>query len=484
MAATMLTAAIRRETLKGGSSRVAVLMGSAFKYKGVQPLMDAMIDLLPAPEDLPPVQAALQNKHSQAKNAKTKTGGSGGGGLDGGGGGELVTRVRCKDEKLLALAFKVVHDKHMGDLVFLRVYSGVLEPKASLFNSSSATSQRPLKLLRVMADDYEELGSLEAGDIGAVAGLKGTRTGDSLVLSSDKAPVVMVGLEVPPPVFFCSIEVESNADQDKLEAALQSLAREDPSLLVREDPETGETQMGGMGELHLEVLVTRLQRQFNVPAKKGKVSITYREAPTTLVARSFVFEAIVAGKMARVEFELVVGPLAKEEGDVSADATDNVIDADGGHVICEGSKGPEAQLAITAGIEAALSAGPLLGMPVLCALVEVKRVVANPDTSLTALRVGATLAVKDLLRSCAMQKLHPMMRIEVTSPEAHIGAVLSDITSVRRGEIQGLTSLPDGRSLVKAQVALEHLVGYASDLRSATGGGASFHMAFSHFASQ
>ena len=335
-----------------------------------------------------------------------------------------------------------------------------------------------------MAEDYEEVGTLEAGDIGAVAGLKGTRTGDSLVLSSDKAPVVMVGLEVPPPVFFCSIEVESNADQDKLEAALQSLAREDPSLLVREDPETGETQMGGMGELHLEVLVTRLQRQFNVPAKKGKVSITYREAPTTLVARSFVFEAIVAGKMARVEFELVVGPLAKEEGDVSADATDNVIDADGGHVICEGSKGPEAQLAITAGIEAALSAGPLLGMPVLCALVEVKRVVANPDTSLTALRVGATLAVKDLLRSCAMQKLHPMMRIEVTSPEAHIGAVLSDITSARRGEIEGLTALPDGRSLVKAQVPLQQLVGYASDLRSATGGAASFHMAFSHFASR
>eukprot|EP00802_Teleaulax_amphioxeia_P006261 Tamp_06265.p1 GENE.Tamp_06265~~Tamp_06265.p1 ORF type:complete len:839 (-),score=198.78 Tamp_06265:241-2724(-) len=502
--AEMLTAAVRRETLKGGSERVAVFMGSAFKYKAVQPLLDGIIDLLPAPEELPPVEAtSLDRSHAKSgrnananNNNNNNTGNSNTAGhkgaaarsdsAQGGGqqrGGQLVTRVRSKDEKLLALAFKVVHDKHMGDLVFLRVYSGVLQAKASLLNSSQGHSERAMKLLRVMADDYEECDAIQAGEIAAVAGLKTTRTGDTLVLSSDKPAVVMSGLEIPPPVFFCSIEVDSNAEQDKLDAALQCLAREDPSLVVREDPETGETQMGGMGELHLEVLVTRLTRQFNVSAKKGKVSITYREAPTTRVARTYVFDGMVAGKAARVEFELEVGPLQRAQGQVDT-CSGNVVVADGAHVVCEGSKGPEAEEAVSQGVLAALSAGPLLGMAVLGTEVRIKSVSTAPDTSVAALRVGATMAVKALLREGAVQKLHPIMRVQVTSPEAHVGAVLSDITSVRRGEIEGLTPLPDGRSLVKAQVALSQLVGYASDLRSATGGSASFHMAFSHFASQ
>ena len=348
-----------------------------------------MVDLLPAPEERPPLAAALYRKGggdgakaSRAKPAKrakkegpkdvARGAGDGGTGVGEEGGsvmGEgLVERRRTKDEKLVALAFKVVHDKHMGDLVFVRVYSGVLHAKAALLNTSQGVTEKPMRLLRVMADDYLDADVLSAGEIAAVTGLKHTRTGDTLNLASDKQHVVMSGLEIPPPVFFCSIEVDSKAEEPKLEAALRSMAREDPSLVIREDAETGQTLLGGMGELHLEVTATRLEREYDVKARRGKINITYREAPTGRVEQTYIFDQLVGGKPGFAEFHLSVGPYEDEEsaaaagGAVGGMLDGNYIDVDGAEVVCEGSNGPEAYDAVYQAVESALSAGALFAL--------------------------------------------------------------------------------------------------------------------------
>lgn len=350
-------------------------------------MLDAIVHLLPAPEERPPLAAALYRKAgghgakaSRAKSAKrakkegtkdaARGAGDGGKGLgEGEGAAEdqgLVERRRTKDEKLVALAFKVVHDKHMGDLVLVRVYSGVLHAKAVLLNTSQGVTERPLRLLRVMAEDYHDADVLCAGEIAAVTGLKSTRTGDTLNLASDRQHVVMSGLEIPPPVFFCSIEVDSKAEEPKLEAALRCMAREDPSLVIREDAETGQTLLGGMGELHLEVTATRLERQFDVQARRGKINITYREAPSARVEQTYIFDQLVGGKPGFAEFHLSVGPYEDEEGTEAGPGAGggmldgNYIDVDAADVVCEGSNGPEAYDAVYQAVESALSAGASL----------------------------------------------------------------------------------------------------------------------------
>ena len=451
LAAEDLRPAIRRATLRNAA--VPVLCGSALRNKGVQPLLDAVVDYLPSPLDRPPVAARRLSD-----------------------GAEVVRRPSPTDP-FLALAFKVITDPHRGPLVYFRVYSGHLEAKKALTNTTRGRKEKVQRLLQVHANKTQEIDEVGVGAIAAAVGLKFTMTGDTLVRADDPEKVVLSGLEVPAPVIYQTIEPRSASEAAALEQTLEQLLREDPSLAVREDPETGQTLLGGQGELHLEVVVDRMRREFGVEAKVGRPQVAYRETIGRDSAAETVYDREIGGKrqFARIGVELApADPDAAPE--VALDLPDTVVEA-AGSALLEAAR---------EGVEDAFTRGPLLGYPVAGVRARVTDLeIREGDSTDAAVRAAATMAAMEALEKGDPVLLEPLMAVEVIVPHEFTGAVVSDLSG-RRGRVAGMEPFsPDeqagqGTYVVRAMVPLANLVGYATSLRSATQGRASYTMRLAH----
>jgi elongation factor G len=440
-----LIADIRKATLD--ISMTPVLCGSAFKNKGVQPLLDAVIDYLPSPLD---VQAVAGLEGSQVQD----------------GDGTLVTREASDDAPFSALAFKVMADPYVGKLTYFRVYSGTLKAGGRVLNSVTGRTERVGRILMMHANHREEVDEVYAGDIAAGVGLKQTSTGDTL--TAPDAPVVLEAMQFPEPVVHLSIEPKTKADQEKLSVALQRLGEEDPTFQVRSDEETGQTVISGMGELHLEVIVDRLKREFNVEAGVGRPQVAYRETVLDAVSKvegKFIRQTGGSGQYGVVYIDL--GPAPGEGFDFI-------------NKIKGGSVPSEFIPAVEKGIEEALESGVKAGYPMVdirATLVDGKY--HDTDSSEIAFKVAGSLALKEAARRAHPVLLEPVMSVEVVTPEEFVGTVIGDLSS-RRGRIQGQD--PRGNAVaVKAYVPLSSMFGYATDLRSSTQGRAVYSMQFERY---
>ena len=444
-----LRAGLRRATLslKG----FPVLCGSALKNRGVQPLLDAVVHYLPSPLDVPPVEAELFDGRHQ---------------------GERVVRRPDPEEPLLALAFKLIQDSHRGPVVLFRVYSGVLRVKDQILNVAKDKKERINKLLQVLASKTEEIEEIGPGNIAAAVGLRFTATGDTLILSKDKEHVVLPGMQIPDPVIFRSVEAKSAADQKDLEQALDRIQKEDPSFRVFEDPDSAQTLMAGQGELHLEVIVNKLERDYRVKARVGKPQVAYRETIGGPGFKEFEYAREVGGKRQYAKVTLELAP--RERG------TGNAV-VNGLPQTDEYAKFPKDFLAAALeGMNDALSRGPLLGYPVVD--VEAKLVAATfveSESNVAAFRAAATMGMNQAIDAAGARLLEPVMDVEVVGPEEFIGNVHSDLNT-RRGRVLGLG--PRGNAqVVQARVPLAEMVGYATSLRSVTQGRASHTMQFAAY---
>jgi elongation factor G len=455
----LLRRAMRRATL--GNRGTVVLCGSSLKNKGVQPLLDAVIDYLPAPSDLPPVEAHRE------------------------GDGELVLRKPSYDEPFLALAFKVLHDPHRGPLVFFRVYSGKLRIKDALQNTTRSRKEKPQRLLQIHANKTTEVDEVGVGNIAAAVGLKWTGTGDTLILADDKERVVLAGMQIPEPVIFRAVEAKTTADQPALDEALARFVREDPSFRVRQDPDSGQTLVCGQGELHLEIIIDRVLREHRLEVHVGKPQVAYRETIAKPVTKTLEYEREAGGKRqyAKVTLELV--PRERGVGNVFENALPPVP---------KGIKGeqplhPVFIQSTKTGSEDALTRGPLLGYPVVDVAVRlVAATFREGDSSDASFQAASAMATMQGLEAGGPALLEPMMAVEVVVPDEFTGNVVSDLNG-RRGRIMGMeparAAVEGGRStaqIVKAEVPLAEMVGYATAIRSATQGRASYTMQFSHYA--
>ncbi|MFQ5886696.1 MAG: elongation factor G, partial [Anaerolineae bacterium] len=435
-----LRAALRRATLEG--RLVPVLCGAALRNKGVQPLLDAVIYYLPSPLDIPPITGI---------NPKTEK-----------------EEVRSADgkEPFAALAFKIVSDPYVGRLAYLRVYSGSLKVGSSALNSSKGTKERVGRLLRMHANHREEVDMAYAGDIAAVAGLKRTFTGDTLC--DPKHPIVLESIRFPEPVISVAIEPRTQADQEKMSVALARLEGEDPTFDVRIDEDTGQTIISGMGELHLEVLVDRMLREFRVSARVGKPQVSYRETITrpARVEGRFIRQTGGRGQYGHVWLE--IEPLGRGEGFKFEARTK-------GGVIPK-----EFIPAVEKGVREAMESGVLAGYPVVdlrVALVDGSY--HEVDSSELAFKIAASMALKNGLQEAGPVLLEPIMKLEVIVPEEFTGEVVGDL-SARRAQIGGMT--PRGNlQAIRAQAPLAQMFGYATALRSMTQGRGTFTMEFDHY---
>ena len=435
-----LKRALRKATI--ANEIVPILTGSAFKNKGVQPLLDAVVDYLPSPLDLPPVQGnALK-------------------------GGEPVERKADVTEPFSALAFKIVADPH-GKLPYFRVYSGRLNKGDSVLNSRTGQKERVGRLLLMHANNREDLDFVEAGDIVAGIGLKNTRTGDTI--SDEKAPIILENLVFPEPVIQVAVEPKTKNDQDKMGKALYSLAEEDPTFQVKSDEETGQTLISGMGELHLEVLVDRMLREFNVDATVGKPQVAYRETITAKVEKyRYTHKKQTGGSGQFADVIIELEPAAPGEG---YSFTDKIT---GGRI-------PKEYIApVDQGIQAALSSGIIAGYPV----VDIKATLIDGsfhdvDSSEMAFKIAGTMAFKEAARKGKPVLLEPIMAVEVVTPEDYMGDVMGDLSS-RRGKVGGMDQRGNAQ-VVRAEVPLSEMFGYATDLRSRTQGRASYTMQFDSY---
>ena len=435
-----LKKAIRRATI--ANEIVPVLTGSSFKNKGVQPLLDAIVDYMPSPQDLPPTQGfALK-------------------------GGAEVERLPTTTEPFSALAFKIVADPH-GKLTYFRVYSGTLHKGDSVLNSRTGQKERVGRLLLMHSNNREDLDFVEAGDIVAGIGLKNTRTGDTI--SDEKNAIILEDLEFPEPVIQVAVEPKTKHDQDKMGKALYSLAEEDPTFQVKSDEETGQTLISGMGELHLEVLVDRMLREFHVDATVGKPQVAYRETITMAVEKhryTHKKQTGGSGQFADVTIKLEPG----EPG--SGYTFDDKI---------TGGKIPKEYISpVDQGIKAALSSGIIAGYPV----VDIKATLLDGsfhdvDSSEMAFKIAGTMAFKEAARKGKPVLLEPIMAVEVVTPEDYMGDVMGDLSS-RRGKVGGMDSRGNAQ-VVRAEVPLSEMFGYATDLRSRTQGRANYTMQFDSY---
>jgi len=434
----LIKAALRRGTI--GLDIVPVLCGSAFKNKGVQPLLDAVVDYLPSPLDVPPVQG---------EDAK----------------GRVVERPPSDAAPLAALAFKLWSDPYIGHLTFLRVYSGVLASGSSVLNATKGGKERIGRLLKMHANKREEISEAYAGDIVAAVGLKNTTTGDTLADAQD--PVVLETLHIPQPVIDIAIEPQTKADQDKLGQALGKIAAEDPSFRVHSDTDTGQTIISGMGELHLEIIVDRLMREFKVDARVGRPQVAYRETIT--------FEAQAEGKFVRQSggrgqyghVVLTLKPLPAGDGVVFANR------------IVGGAVPKEYISAVERGIREAAATG-ILGYPMVdleVALVDGSY--HEVDSSERSFLIAGSLGFKEGARRAQPVLLEPIMDLEVVAPEDFVGEVMGELNA-RRGRITGMESR-GSTQIIHGQVPLATMFGYATALRSATQGRATFTMQFDHY---
>ena len=421
-----------------------MLCGSAFKNKGVQRMLDAVVQFLPAPSDIPPVE---------------------GFDLD-----EKPTFREAKDEApFAALAFKIMTDPYVGQLTFLRVYSGVLNSGDTVMNSVKGQKERIGRLLQMHANERKEIKFVEAGDIAAAVGLKNVTTGDTLCAVD--APVILERMEFPEPVISQAVEPKTKADQEKMALALNRLAQEDPSFRVRTDEESGQTIISGMGELHLEILVDRMKREFNVEASVGKPQVAYRETIRSVVENAeckFAKQSGGRGQYGHVVLKLE--PLEPGKGF-------EFVDAIKGGVV------PREYIpAVEKGVEDTLKAGVLAGYPV----VDVKVTLHfgsyhEVDSNENAFKMAASMAFKEGMRKADPVLLEPIMAVEVETPEEKMGDVMGDLSS-RRGVIQGMDDLVGGGKSIKAEVPLAEMFGYATQLRSLTQGRATYTMEFKHYA--
>lgn len=430
--------ALRKGTING--TIVPVLCGSAFKNKGVQLLLDAVIDYLPAPVDVPPIQGTLPS-------------------------GEVVERRADDSAPFAALAFKIMADPY-GRLTFVRVYSGVLQKGSYVLNSTKDKKERISRLIVLKADDRIEVDELRAGDLGAVLGLKDTFTGDTLCV--ENSPVILESLYIPEPVISVAVEPKTKQDMEKLSKALQSLSEEDPTFRVSVDPETNQTVIAGMGELHLEILVDRMLREFKVEANVGAPQVAYRETIRKAVRAEgkFIRQSGGKGQYGHVVIELEPGETGTGFEFVSK--------------IVGGSVPKEYVSPAEQGMKEACESGILAGYP----LIDVKATLVDGsyhdvDSSEMAFKIAGSMAIKEGVTKASPVLLEPMMKVEVEVPEDFLGDVMGDLNS-RRGQIEGMGS-DAGIAKVAAKVPLAEMFGYATDIRSKTQGRGIFSMEFSHY---
>jgi len=433
--------------LRAGTVRgvlVPVICGAALRNKGVQPLLDAVVDFLPSPADKPAVE-----------------------GIDPAS-GQLMVREASDDEPFSALAFKVQIDPQgVGKLTFFRVYSGRLRAGTSVLNVTTGRKERIGRILQMHAIRREELQDVATGDIAAAVGLKGTTTGDTL--ADEHKPILLENITFPEPVISVAIEPKTKVDQDKLGMALQRLSEEDPTFRVYTDEETGQNIIAGMGELHLEIIVDRLTREFKVDANIGKPQVAYREAvrrPAKGTGR-FVRQTGGKGQFGHVEIEIEPGE--KGSGYVFEDK------------ITQGRIPREYIPAVQKGIGEALTTGVVAGYPVLDVTVKLVDGSYHPvDSSEMAFGIAGSMAIKDALRKADPTLLEPIMKVDVVMPEEYLGDVMGDLSS-RRGHILGMEGKGNSQAVV-AHVPLAEMFGYATELRSMTSGRATYSMEFSHYA--
>ena len=436
-----LTEAIRQATLN--VEFYPVFAGSAFKNKGVQLLLNGIVDYLPSPLDVPAIEGHVQDNPD-----------------------EVVTREAGDDQAFSALAFKVMTDPYVGRLTFFRVYSGTLEAGSYVLNATKDNRERVGRILQMHANSREEIPEVFSGDIAAAVGLKDTGTGDTLCDVDD--PVILESMEFPEPVIQVAIEPKSKADQDKMSVALAKLAEEDPTFKAETDHETGETLIAGMGELHLDIIVDRLKREFKVEATVGNPQVSYRETFTKTVEAEgkFVRQSGGKGQYGHVWIEFTPG----EEGE-GYEFEDAIV---GGVV-------PREYIpSVDSGLQAAMENGVLAGYP----LVDVKAKLYDGsyhdvDSSESAFKVAASLALRNAAKKAEPVILEPVMAVDITIPEEYLGDVMGHI-SARRGQIEGQT--PRGNAIiVKGSIPLSEMFGYATTLRSATQGRGTFSMQFDHY---
>ncbi len=434
-----LMAGLRKGTISG--QIVPMLCGSAFKNKGVQMLLDAVIDYLPAPIDIPAIKGVLPD-------------------------GSEVARRASDDEPFSALAFKLMSDKY-GDLTFIRVYSGVLAKGTYVLNSTKNKKERISRLVVLKADERQDVDELRAGDLGAVLGLKDTTTGDTLC--DENAPVILESLFIPEPVISVAVEPKTKADIDKLSKALQSLSKEDPTFRVAVDQETNQTIISGMGELHLEILVDRMLREFNVEANVGNPQVAYRETIRKPVSR--VEGKFVRQSGGRGQYGHVVIDLEPAEPGTGFEFVSKIV----GGVVPKEYVGPAEQ-----GMREACESGVIAGYP----LIDIRATLVDGsyhevDSNEMAFKIAGSMALKEAVRKANPALLEPMMKVEVEVPEAFVGDVIGDINA-RRGQMEGMNT-EAGISKVNAKVPLAEMFGYATDIRSKTQGRGTFTMEFSHY---
>ena len=438
-----IKAALRQRTI--ASEIVPMLCGTAFKNKGVQAMLDAVIEYLPSPIDIPPVPGLDEDE-------------------------QPVERAADDNEKFSALAFKIATDPFVGQLCFIRCYSGTLNSGDSVLNSVKQKKERIGRIVQMQANEREEIKEMRAGDIAAVVGLKDTTTGDTLC--DEKASVVLERMVFPEPVISQAVEPKTKADQEKMGLALNRLAAEDPSFRVRTDEESGQTIIAGMGELHLDIIVDRMKREFNVEATVGKPQVAYRETIRKVCEESegkFVKQSGGRGQYGHVV--LKIEPQEPGKGFEFVDA------------IKGGTVPREYIPAVEKGVRDTLTSGVMAGYPV----VDVKVTLFfgsyhDVDSNENAFRMAASMAFKDGCRKASPVILEPMMAVEVETPEDYAGTVMGDLSS-RRGMVQGMDEIAGGGGkIIKAEVPLSEMFGYATSLRSSTQGRATYTMEFKHYA--
>ena len=435
-----LKVAIRKATI--ACEMNPVLCGTAYKNKGVQLLLDAVIDYLPAPTDIESIKGILPD-------------------------GEESERHASDEEPFSALAFKIMTDPFVGKLAFFRVYSGKLESGSYVLNATKNKRERIGRILQMHANTREEITEVYAGDIAAAVGLKDTTTGDSLCDPNE--PIILESMEFPEPVIFVAIEPASKAAQEKMGVALQKLAEEDPTFTVRTDAETGQTIIGGMGELHLEIIVDRLLREFKVEATVGAPQVAYRETITVPVDVEYKYSKQSGGRGQYGHVKIRVNPLEPGEGYKFENKTV------GGSVPKE-YIGPVDQ-----GIQGAMQSGIVAGYPVVDVAVELyDGSYHEVDSSEMAFKMAASMAFKDAMKKGNAVLLEPIFAVEVVTPDDYMGDVMGDLNS-RRGMIQGMEER-NGAQVVRAYVPLSEMFGYSTDLRSTTQGRATYTMIFDHYA--
>jgi elongation factor G len=439
-----LVAAIRRATLS--SAITPVLCGTAFKNKGVQPMLDAIVDYLPSPLDIPSIQGHSVKDEDQ-----------------------IIERHADPSEPFAALAFKIMADQHLGKLTYIRIYSGTLETGTQVLNSIKGRKERIGKIYQMHANKREERSSATAGQIVAVMGLKDTTTGDTL--SAQDSPVILESMTFPAPVINVAIEPKTKSDQEKLGTAIQRLAEEDPTFQVRTDEETGQTIISGMGELHLEVLVDRMRREFKVEANIGRPQVAYRETVTKKVQKvEYTHKKQTGGSG---QFGRVIIDLEPTGGDGGGYEFENKV---------TGGRIPREYIpSVDAGCQEAAEFGVLAGFP----MVDVKVTLTDGayhevDSSELAFKIAGSMAFKKAAAQAGPVLLEPVMNVEVTTPEEYMGDVIGDLNS-RRGQIQAMEER-SGARVVKALVPLSEMFGYVGDLRSRTQGRANYTMQFDSYA--